>query len=404
MKDNRLQNLIAKEEKRQKETIRLIASENYASREVLDPLSSVLGNKYSEGYPGKRYYPGNEYVDQIELLAQNRAKKLFRLGNDWEVNVVPYSGTPANLAIYLALVGKQGKIIGMRLDHGGHLSHGHPITASGKFFTFLNYGVDANGYINYGEIEEIARNFRPKLIVSGASAYPRKIDYKRIKEIATSLGALHMTDMAHIAGLVAGGAIPSPFPYCDVVMTTTHKTLRGPRGALIFSREEHSDAINKAVFPGFQGGPHDNQTAAIAVALKEASTSQFRKYAEQVVRNAKMLAGELLRHGFILSSGGTDTHLVLIDLRTANITGKEAEEMLYEAGIEVNRNAVPNDPNPPYKPSGIRIGTPAVTTRGMKEKEMKQIAMWIHEALHRKKTPKKVKKETMELTRKFPLP
>jgi len=404
MKDKEIKNLITKEEKRQIEYIRLIASENYASQDVQNALATVLSNKYSEGYPGKRYYPGNEYIDEIELLVQKRAKKLFRLGKNWEVNVVPYSGTPANLAIYLAIVGINGKIVGMRLDHGGHLSHGHPVTASGIFFTFRHYGVDKNGYIDYDEMEKIAKIFRPKLIVSGASAYPRKIDYKRIYAIAKSVGALHMTDMAHIAGLIAGGALPSPFPYCDVVMTTTHKTLRGPRGALIFARKEHIGAINKAVFPGFQGGPHDNQTAGIAVAFKEAMSQGFRRYTHEVVRNARVLARELIRYGFTLSTGGTDNHLMLVDLRNKGLSGKEAETMLYEAGIEVNRNAIPNDPNPPYKPSGIRIGTPAVTTRGMKEKEMARIAKWINEVLHREKTPKEVKKEMLKLTKKFPVP
>ncbi len=404
MKDKEIQNLIAKEEKRQREMIRLIASENYASRDVQNALATVLGNKYSEGYPGKRYYPGNEFIDEIELLAQKRAKKLFRLGKDWEVNVIPYSGTPANLAIYLALAGPHGKIVGMSLDSGGHLSHGHPVTTSGKFFNFLNYGVDERGFLDYDELEEIARSFRPKLIVSGASAYPRKIDYKRIKQIANSVGALHMTDIAHIAGLIAGGALPTPFPYCDVVMTTTHKSLRGPRGAMIFARREHMPAINKAVFPGLQGGPHDNQTAAIAVALEEALSANFKAYAQQIIINASVLARELSARAFNLSSGGTDNHLMLIDLREKNISGKDAEELLYAAGIVVNRNAIPHDPTKPMNPSGIRLGTPAVTTRGMKEKEMRQIAKWISEVLHKERTPEEVKKETLGLTKTFPVP
>jgi len=404
MKDQEITKLIKKEEQRQRDFIRLIASENYASRDVRDLCGSVLMNKYSEGNPGARYYPGNEYVDEIELLAEARAKELFGLNEDWEVNVTPYSGTPANVEIYWAVVGKDAKILAMRLDHGGHLSHGHPISGTSGIFSFRHYGVTPEGYIDYEEVERIAKEFKPKLIVSGTSAYPRLIDYKRFQTIADSVGALHMTDMAHIGGLIAGGAIPSPFRWCDIVMTTTHKTLRGPRGAMIFMRKEHAKAIDKAVFPGFQGGPHNNTTAAIAVALKEATSAGFQKYAHQTIVNAKALAGELKKYGFTLFSGGTENHLMLVDLRPQSISGIEAEVLLYEAGIAANRNAIPNDPAPPYKPSGIRLGTPAVTTRGMKEKDMRIIAQWIKEILLDKKDSKQIKKEALKLTKSYPVP
>lgn len=402
--DTIIRGLIKKEGRRQNDYINLIPSENYASKAVRETLASRFMNKYSEGYPGARYYPGNEYVDEVERLAQERAKKLFRLGKEWDANVQPLSGTPANLAIYTAILGKNEKALAMKLDHGGHLSHGHPITGSGKFFKFFHYGVDKTGYIDYKAIAYLAKKHRPKLIVSGASAYSRKIDYKKIKAIARRIGALHMTDMAHIGGLVAGGALPSPFPWCDIVMTTTHKTLRGPRGAIIFAKNYLMQEINKGVFPGIQGGPHDNQTAAIAAGLREAASPKFKQYAKQILKNAKILARELTRYGFTLSSGGTENHLILIDIRNKNLTGKEAERLLYSAGIVVNRNAIPFDPNPPYNPSGIRLGTPAVTTRGMKEKEMKLIAKWINEVLDQKRSPEKVRKETLKLARKFPIP
>lgn len=404
MKDTQTKNLITMEEKRQRECINLIPSENYASRDVREACASVFMNKYSEGYPGARYYPGNEYVDEIEILAQERAKKVFGLGKNWHVNVQALSGVPANMAVYYALLKRGDTALGMKLDHGGHLSHGHKVTASGNLFKFIQYGVDKNGYIDYEEIERLAKEHKPKLIVSGASAYSRKIDYKRFKQIAASVNALHMTDMAHIAGLVAGKTLPSPFPHCDIVTTTTHKTLRGPRGALIFCRKKFAKEIDKAVMPGLHGGPHDHQTAAIAVALEEASTEEFRKYAKQVINNSKTLAREFKRYSFNIVSGGTDNHLMLIDLRNTGLAGKEAETMLCGAGISVNRNAVPNDPNPPYRPSGIRIGTPAVTTRGMRKKEMILIAIWIKEILLREKTPEEMKKETLKLVRKFPVP
>lgn len=402
--DTTIKNLTKKEDQRQQNYINLIPSENYASKAVRETLASRFMNKYSEGYPGARYYPGNEYVDEVEKLAQERSRKLFRLSKKWGVNVQPYSGTPANLAIYTAILGKNGTALAMKLDHGGHLSHGHPITASGKFFKFFHYGVDKTGYIDYKVIAYLAKKHRPKLIVSGTSAYSRKIDYTKIKKIARRVGAFHMTDMAHIAGLVAGGALPSPFPWCDIVMTTTHKTLRGPRGAIIFAKNHLMQEINKGVFPGIQGGPHDNQTAAITVALKEAASESFRRYSRQVVKNAKVLARELTRYGFILSSGGTDNHLVLVDMRKKNLTGKQAETLLYTAGIVVNRNAIPHDPRPPYNPSGIRLGAPAVTTRRMKEKEMVVIAKWIKEVLHGERLPETVRKDTLRLARRFPIP
>ncbi len=400
MKDIKLQNLIRAEIKRQEETVDLIASENLVSKEILEIIGSPLTNKYSEGYPEKRYYPGNVYYDKIERLAQVRGLKVFKLNSsDWGVNVQPHSGSPANLAIYTGLVAPGETIMGMKLAAGGHLTHGHKVSATGKFWRSVQYGVDeANGLIDYNEIKKLAEENKPKVIISGFTAYPRQVDFKKFGEIAKSVGAYHMADISHIAGLIAGGAHPSPFPYADVVMTTTHKTLRGPRGAVIFSRKELSEKIDRAVFPGLQGGPHNNITAAIARMFYEAMQPEFKKYARQVVKNSKVLAKTLSKCGFKLISGGTDTHLILADLRGLGVDGLEAQNRLERAGIIANRNSVPGDPSP-FKPSGIRIGTPSVTTRGMKEKDMIVLGGLIYNAVSNKGG---VKQEVLKLCKKFP--
>lgn len=401
----------AAEEKKQRDFINLIASENYMSPAVRTALMSVAANKYAEGYPSARYYPGcEEGIDPIERLAQERALKAMRLSpQTWEVNVQPYSGTPANLEVLGALVKPKNHpdgediVLGMALAAGGHLSHGHPVSFTGKFFHVAQYGLDENGRINYDKVERLAGEHKPKLIICGASSYSQKIDFGRFGEIAKTHGSLLMADIAHIAGLVAGGVHPSPFQHCDVVTTTTHKTLRGPRGALIFARKEYMPAINKAVFPGMQGGPHNNQTLAIAVALGEAMKPAFRSYTKQIVRNARVLAEELKKRGFVIVSGGTENHLFLLDLRDKNMSGGDAERLLYGAGIIANRNAIPNDPRKPFDPSGVRIGTPAATTRGFKEREMKLIAEWIASALENPDPAraKHIKKDVRALCQKF---
>lgn len=381
MKDLEILTLIHSERDRQKHAVNLIASENYVSADVLEALGSELTNKYAEGYPGARYYGGNEIVDEIERLAQWRALDAFGLsGQEWAANVQPLSGSPANLAVYLALVPPGEKIMGMELAHGGHLTHGHKVSASGKLWVQVPYGVSADTeLLDYDAIAEIAQREKPKLIVAGYTAYPRIIDWKKFRKIADDAGAYLMVDMSHIAGLVAGGAYPSPFEYADVVTTTTHKTLRGPRSAMIFSRidtRELPKKIDKAVFPGLQGGPHLNQIAAVAVALGEAKTSEFKKYAHQVVKNAQALADTLAERGWRLVSGGTDTHLILVDTWNggAGIGGKEASERLEKEGIIVNMNTIPFDTRKPTDPSGIRLGTAAETTRGKKEKDCVEIA------------------------------
>ena len=416
MKDKPIERLIKQEEKRQKAAVNLIASENYVSAEVLKALGSELVNKYAEGYPGKRYYGGNEVIDQIEEECQKRALKLFKLKEkDWVVNVQPLSGSPANLAVYLALVKPGDKIMGMSLDHGGHLTHGHKVSISGKMWQPVSYGVDKKTeQLDYDEIEKIAKREKPALIVAGYTAYSRQVDWRKFRQIVNKIvhpepgrRTILMVDMSHLAGLVAGGAYPSPFPYADVVTTTTHKTLRGPRAALIFSRRacrlpqnlpvikgksvlgqsaslaSISDLIDKAVFPGIQGGPHTNQIAAVAVALREAMKPQFKTYAKQVVKNAKVLAGELKKLGWRIVSGGTDSHLFLVDtwLDGEGIGGKEASDKLERAGIIVNKNTIPFDARSPVDPSGIRIGTAAETTRGKKEKEMIKLAHKINQIL-----------------------
>lgn len=403
MKDKKIQNLIKSEEARQKSVFNLIASENYVSDDVLKALGSVLVNKYSEGYPHRRYYGGNEIVDQVEELCQKRALETFGLSNKkWSVNVQPLSGSPANMAVYLALVPKGGKIMGMELSHGGHLTHGHKVSASGIFWKQVSYGVDSKTErLDYDELKKIARKEKPNLIVAGYTAYPRKINWKKFREIADSCGAILMVDMSHIAGLVAGGEYPSPFKYVDVVTTTVHKTLRGPRAALIFSRRDlraekgktdFASKIDKAVFPGLQGGPHQNQIAATAVALKEAQSASFKKYAKQVKLNATALSKELSKLGWRIVSGGTDSHLVLVDVwnngeknkkGAGAITGKEAENRLEKIGIIVNKNTIPYENRKPFDPSGIRLGTAAETTRGAKENDFIKIARKIDSTLRK---------------------
>jgi len=402
--DPQIYTLIQKEEKRQKDCLNLIPSENYTSLAVREALGSVLTNKYSEGYPGRRYYAGNKYIDQIEQLAISRAKELFGAEH---ANVQPYSGSPANLAIYFALLKPGDKILSMSLQAGGHLTHGAAVNLSGQLFQFIFYGVEpATGLIDYDEVERLAQKEKPKMLVCGATSYPRVLNFQRFAQIAHQVGAYCLADISHVAGLVAAGLHPSPFPFADVVMTTTHKTLRGPRGAIIMSKKSLSDKIDKMVFPGLQGGPHDHQTAAIAVALKEAQTPEFRIYVGQLVKNCRVLAEELKKEGLTLVSNGTDNHLLLIDLRNLKITGNEAQNLLERANIIVNKNVIPGEPRKPWDPSGLRLGTPAVTSRGMKEREMIQIAQMIAQVLHQKdeKTIQKVKKAVKRLTQKFPIP
>lgn len=401
-----IQELIRAEEKRQRETLTLIPSENYASKAVREAEATVLMNKYSEGYAGKRYYQGNKIIDDIENLALAEAKALFGVPH---VNVQPYSGSPANAAAIMAVCNPGDCIMGLKLSGGGHLTHGHPnITFSGKFFRSVQFDVDAGGFIDYAAIEQIAYAENPKLIIAGTTAYPRILDWERLAAIADAGGAYLIADISHIAGLVIGGVHPSPVPFAHIVMTTTHKTLRGPRGAILLVTQKGLDKepnlakkIDSAVFPGIQGGPHDNTTAAIAIALQEASTPEFKAYAKQIVKNAKVLAEELSKHGFNLVTGGTDNHLMVVDLRNQNISGKDAAVLLEESNIVTNFNAVPHDPNPPGNPSGIRIGTPAVTTRGLKEPEMKLLAKWFKEVLLDKKN---VREEVKTLANKFPMP
>jgi glycine hydroxymethyltransferase len=405
-----LQDLIQSEEVRQQETITLIPSENYATKSVRDVLSSKLVNKYSEGYPGKRYYQGNLIIDQIEQRAIDLAKELFSVPH---VNIQPYSGSPANAAALMATASPGDTIMGLKLSGGGHLTHGHPnITFSGKFYNSVQFDVDENGLIEYSQVETLAQEIKPKVVIVGTTAYPRILDFAKFGEIADSIGAYLIADISHIAGLIIGGVHPSPINHAHVIMTTTHKTLRGPRGAMLMVTQKGFEKdpklakkIDSAVFPGMQGGPHDNTTAAIAIALEEASIPEFKKYAIQIVLNAKVLADELLSLGFKLTTGGTDNHLMVIDLRNKNISGKEAAIALEEAGIVVNYNSVPHDTNPPAYPSGIRIGTPTVTTRGMKEPEMKQIAKWIDQVLSGKSdiVNKMVSKEVKKLCQQYPL-
>jgi len=388
MQDKKIQKLIEREAKRQQEVVNLIPSENYVSKDVQAVLGSVLNNKYAEGYSGARYYGGNEIVDEIENLAIERALETFKLNEkQWHVNVQALSGSPANLAVYFGLLKHNGKIMGMDLSHGGHLTHGHKVSITGKFFKQIPYGVDKETErLDYDVLLKLAMKELPDIIVAGYTAYPRKIDFKKFREIADACGAILMVDMSHVAGLVAAGLYSNPFKYADVVTSTTHKTLRGPRSGLIFSRIDDRkipEKIDKAVFPGLQGGPHIDQIGAVAVALKEAQTSAFKKYAKQIVLNAKAMSDELKKRGWRIVSGGTDSHLLLVDtwMDGKGITGKEAEERLEKVGIIVNKNTIPFDERGPFDPSGIRIGSPAETTRGKIEKDFVKIAERIDAAL-----------------------
>ena len=397
--------IIEREEKRQNDELELIASENYVSPAVLETLATVLTNKYSEGYIGRRYYGGNNNIDEIENLAIARAKKLFTAEH---VNVQPLSGSPANAAVYLAFLNPGDKVLGLKLDHGGHLSHGHKINFSGRLYNFVQYGLNPEtGMIDMEEVRRIALAERPKMIVAGFSAYSREIDWQKFKEIADEIGAYTFADIAHIAGLIAAKQLKNPVPIFDVVSTTTHKTLRGPRGAIIMCKEKYAKQIDRAVFPGMQGGPHDHITAAKAVAFGEALTTEFIEYAKQTILNAQAMAAEFIARGYKIISGGTDNHLMVIDLSNKDLAGKEAEKILEMIGISVSRSTIPNDPNPPLNPSGIRIGTAAATTRGMKEAEMKLIVEYIDEAFNNRDQEEKLvllKQAVKELCETFPIP
>ncbi|HZE24132.1 MAG TPA: serine hydroxymethyltransferase [Blattabacteriaceae bacterium] len=402
--DPEIAQAIANEANRQHEGLELIASENFVSIAVLEAAGSVFTNKYAEGYPGKRYYGGCEFADVVENLARERAKQIF--GAD-HVNVQPHSGSQANMAAYMALLQPGDAVMGLNLAHGGHLTHGHPLNFSGKMYKIIPYGVRKDTEtIDYDEMEQIAVRERPKMIIGGGSAYARIIDFARMRQIADKAGAKLMVDMAHIAGLVAGGAHPSPVPHSDIVTTTTHKTLRGPRAGMVLCRQELASAVDKITFPGIQGGPLVHIIAAKAVCFREALQPQFKDYAHQVVAHARALARKIMDEGFRVITGGTDTHLMLIDVFAQGILGSEAENALGQAGITVNKNAIPFDSNPPLKPSGIRIGTPALTTRGMKEKEMVQTGAWIVEALRNHKDAQalaRIRKQVLELAEAFPL-
>ncbi|MFA6547777.1 MAG: serine hydroxymethyltransferase [Candidatus Magasanikbacteria bacterium] len=394
---------IKKEQQRQEEGLEMIPSENFVSPAVLEALGSVLTNKYSEGYIGKRYYGGCEFIDEVEQLAIDRAKQLFGAEH---VNVQPLSGAPANIAVYFALMQPGDTILGMDLSHGGHLTHGHPVTYMAKVFNFIRYKTDAEGKIDLDNLRQIAIEHKPKIVLVGYSAYSREIEYEKIKAIADEVGAITMADVAHIAGLIAGGVMNNPVPIFDVVTTTTHKTLRGPRGGMIMCKEKFASAIDKAVFPGLQGGPHENNIAAKAVAFKEALLPEFKEYAVQIKKNAKTLEEEFNKLGYKLCFGGTDNHLLLIDVTIKGIGGKQAQIALDKAGITVNKNMIPDDTRSPFDPSGIRLGTPALTTRGMKENEMCKIAIWIDEAILNYNNEEKladIKNQVKELTKNFPL-
>lgn len=415
--DQEIYNLINKEIQRQNEGLEMIPSENHTSQAVLQALGSRLSDKYSEGYPGMRYYGGCEIVDQIENIARDRAKKLFGSSH---VNVQPLSGSPANMAVYFALADPGDTIMGLKLYHGGHMTHGLSVNFSAKFYNSVQYSVRKDGYIDIDEMRKLAMEHKPKIIIVGATAYPRIYEWEKYKEIADEAGAYLMADMSHIAGLVAGGVHPSPVGIADVTTTTTHKTLRGPRGAMILangdpsnplkqvkkSKENIPTLIDRAVIPGLQGGPHNHQTAAIAVALKEALSPSFKKYARQIVLNARTLAEELQKYGFELVTGGTDNHLLLIDLCNKNITGAQAEKALGKVGITVNKNTVPYDLRKPYDPSGIRLGTPALTTRGMKEREMKKVASWINDIVKNvddERLFRNIKDEIKQFCKNYPI-
>lgn len=399
--DSRIMEIIEMETNRQKDHLELIASENFVTPQVMEAMGSQLTNKYAEGYPGRRYYGGCEFVDMAENLAIERLKELFGAEH---ANVQPHSGSNANLGVYFAVLKPGDKVLGMNLSQGGHLTHGSPVNISGTYFNFVDYGVDKNTeMIDYEKVREIAIKEKPKMIVAGASAYPRTIDFKKFREIADEVGAYLMVDMAHIAGLVAADLHPNPVPYADFVTTTTHKTLRGPRGGAILCKEKYAKAIDKAIFPGIQGGPLMHVIAAKAVCFGEALQDDFKNYQKQVVKNAKVLAESLKEKGFRLVSNGTDNHLILLDVRNKGLTGKKAEELLESVNITTNKNTIPFDPESPFITSGIRIGTPAVTTRGMKEDEMKEIAEIMNLALDENNDREEVRRHVKNLCNKFPL-
>ena len=413
--DKQIKDIIAKERIRQETSLEMIPSENHSSSDVREALGSILTDKYAEGYPGKRYYAGLEYYDELENICINRAKELFGVSH---VNVQPYSGSPANHGVYFALLDPGDTFMGMSLPHGGHLTHGWKVSFPARYYNPVQYGVlEGSNLLNYEEIERLAQETKPKLIWVGATAYPRVFDWERLAKIAAGVNAYLVADIAHIAGLVVSGAHPDPAPHVHIITTTTHKTLRGPRGGLIMVTKqgmvkdpELPKKIDKAIFPGLQGGPHENSIAAIAVCLQEAATDEFKEYGHQIVKNSIALAKELTNAGFKLITGGTDNHLILIDLQNKGISGSDAQDLLENSGIIINKNSIPFDPNPPFKPSGIRLGTPAITTRGMKEEEMKQIASWINEVISdsSKHLPagrqEKVRNEIREFCKNFPLP
>jgi glycine hydroxymethyltransferase len=422
MDDKEVEKLIVAERKRQREGLELIPSENYVSRDVLQALGSEFTNKYSEGYPGRRYYGGQDFTDKLETLAIERAKSLF--GAD-HANVQPHSGAPANVAVYFAWLNPGDTVLGMRLDHGGHLTHGHPVTTMAKLYNFVRYGIKdlETGEIDYEQMREVAKKEKPKIILAGFSGYPRNLDYAKFAEIGNEVGALLMADMAHIAGLIAGKALENPFDYgFQIITTTTHKTLRGPRGGMILTKgkpgnplkavektfENLPTLIDREVFPGFQGGPHMNNTAAKAVALGEASTIEFQMYAKQILKNAKRLADEMMKHGFKLITNGTDNHLIMADVyKSFGVNGREVQDLLDKINLSANCNSIPDDPLPPFKPSGLRLGTPAMTTRGLKEEHMSQIADWMAEAIKNRNDDKilnKLRNEVKEFSLQFPLP
>ena len=404
--DRQVYDLVIGEEKREQDSIRLIPSENYASRAVMEATGSILTNKYSEGYPGKRYYEGQEFADKVENLTIDRAKKLFGVEH---ANVQPYSGSPANMAVYHAVLQHGDTLMGLSLPHGGHLTHGWKVNFSGKSYRSVPYELDAaTERLDYDAIWKLARQEKPKLIVAGYTAYPRTIDWERFRAICDDVGAVFHADISHIAGLIVGGSHPSPFPLADTAITTSHKTLRGPRGAMILCKQSYAQLIDKAIMPGLQGGPHNHTTAAMAVALKEADTSAFHDYAHQIVKNAAALAERLLHHDFRLITGGTDNHLILMEVqKSKGIGGRDLSRALDRAGIETNCNTVPFDPNPPMNPSGVRLGTPAVTSRGMKEADMANIGDWIAEVtthVHEEATLARIKGEIADFCKAFPCP
>lgn len=399
--DPEIYDTILKETERQENNIELIASENFVSKSVLEAAGSILTNKYAEGYPGRRYYGGCEYIDIIEQTAIDRLNKLF--GSEYS-NVQPHSGSSANLGVYFALLNPGDKVLGMNLAEGGHLTHGSPVSISGSYFDFVHYGVDKKTeMINYDDVYNIALREKPKVVLAGASAYSRIIDFKKFKEIADEVGAIFMVDMAHIAGLVAAGLHPSPVSHADIVTSTTHKTLRGPRGAFILMKEEYQKQVNKAIFPGTQGGPLEHIIAAKAIAFKEAMQPEFKKYQEQVLKNAKAMAEVLLEQGIRIVSGGTDNHLVLLDVSSIGLTGKDAEHMLDEVNITANKNTIPNEKQSPFITSGLRIGSPAMTTRGFKEEDMREVGMLIADVLLNRKDKENILRRVKYLTGKYPL-